>query len=142
MSAGPPDSGRKRIAASGLAYAVCGGPIGWLAQINLDYPLLATPCFSGADRNLSVPAGAVGTIVAAAVLYVGILLFAAGSGLTAYFLFKRLTDGRLGSASHFEQAGTGVSRFLAFWGILLGFGFSIVILLNAIAFLMIPPCAL
>lgn len=125
-----------------LAYGVVGGPLAWLSQINVDYPLVATPCFPGPERRLSFPSGADWAFAVAIAVYVGLFLFALGAGLVSRSSWKRLGEGISGSGDHFEDSGSGLTRMLAFWGMLLGFGFSIVILLNAFALLTVPPCAL
>ena len=125
-----------------LAYAVAGGPVAWLAQMNLDYPLVATPCFPGPQRNLMFPANAQWAFVAAVVIYLALVAAAVGSGIVARQLFRRLRAGNSESSGHFEGAGPGRVLFLAFAGMLLGFGFSIAILINSIALMVVPPCAI
>lgn len=135
-------SGRSVVGTLQAAYAVAGGPLAWLAQINIVYPLLATPCFPGPSRNLAFPAGAHWAFVLAVVVYFVLLAAAVLSGLVAFRLFNRLAASGHSTGNHFEGGGTGRMRFLAFSGILLGGGFSGVILLNGLALVMVPPCAI
>lgn len=138
------DRKSRRNLVTGLehVYAVCGGPVSWLAQINLVYPLVATPCFAGPQRNLSFPPDAHWAFIAALVIDLALLVAAAASGLLSGRIFTRSGGADERSREHFERAGVGRLQFLTYWGMLLGFGFSVLILLNAIAFIMVPPCAI
>jgi len=125
-----------------LAFAVAGAPLAWLTQINVVYPLTATPCFPGPDRKLAFPADAQWAFVLAVAAYVVLLALAVSAGILAWRLHKRFSAGRETSADHFEGSGIGRMRFLAFCGILLGVGFSGAILLNAFSLIVVPPCAI
>jgi hypothetical protein len=135
-------SGGSVAGALKLAYAVAGGPFAWLAQINLLYPLVATPCFPGAARNLAYPSSAQWAFVLAIAAYFLLLAVAIGSALVARALYRRFAAPDGWTGDHFEGSGAGRSRFLAFCGILLGTGFSAMILLNGPALVMVPPCAI
>lgn len=135
-------SGRSLVGALEFAYAVAGGPLAWLAQINIVYPLVATPCFPGPSRNLEFPASAQWAFVLAVAVYLLLLALAVGSALLAWRFYNRFAAPRTSSGDHFEGSRAGRSRFLAFCGILLGTGFSGVILLNGFALVMVPPCAI
>lgn len=125
-----------------LAYAVCGGPLAWLAQVNVTYPLVAAPCFPGPDRNLSFPYGSHWAFILAIAVYLVLLALAVTAALLAIRLYKRFSAGSARSGHRFEGSGAGRLRFMAFCGILLGIGFSGMILLNGPALVMVPPCAI
>ena len=125
-----------------LAFAVVGAPLAWLTQINIVYPLIATPCFPGPDRKLAFPADAEWAFVIAVAAYVVLLLLAISAAILAWRFYKGFSAGRQTSGDHFEGSGMGRRRFLAFCGILLGVGFSGAILLNAYSLVVVPPCAI
>jgi hypothetical protein len=133
-------TGRSVAAGLELAFAVAGGPVAWLAQMNLTYALLATPCFPGPTRNLQFPHGAGWAFILAIAIYLALLGLAFASAWTSRRIYRRIPGGS--SSDHFEGAGPARVRFLAFCGMLLGAGFGLVILVNAFALLMVPPCAI
>ena len=137
-----PQPGHSRLKGLELAFAVACAPVAWLTQINVVYPLTATPCFPGPDRKLAFPADAQWAFVLAVAAYVVLLALAVSAGILAWRLYKRFSAGRETSADHFEGSGIGRMRFLAFCGILLGVGFSGAILLNAFSLIVVPPCAI
>jgi len=142
---GPPISdkhNRPLIRGPLLGYAVCGAPLAWLMQINVIYPLVATPCFPGPDRNLSFPQHAQWAFILAIAAYLVLLGLAVAATLLAWRIYKLSSAGGASSGDHFEGAGLGRIRFLAFCGILLGVGFSGAILLNAFSLIVVPPCAI
>jgi hypothetical protein len=124
-----------------LACAVAGGPVAWLAQVNLTYPLIAIPCFPGAARNLAFPGEARWAFILAIAVYLVLLCLAIASALLARKIYRRIPAAK-SSADHFEGAGAARIRFLAFCGTLLGTGFSGAILINGLSLLMVPPCAI
>lgn len=138
----PDRDGRPTIGGLALAYAVGGAPMAWLGQINVVYPLLATPCFPGPDRNLIFPPNAQWAFILALAVYLVLLSLAVAAALLAWRIYKRLSAGGDSSGDHFEGSGVGRIRFLAFCGILLGVGFSGAILLNAFSLIVVPPCAI
>ena len=137
-----PSPKRRRVGGRELAFALWGGPLAWFAQLNINYALVATPCFPGPHRNLQLPGNAQWTYVLAIIVYLMLLAVAVCAGLLSARLFRRVGGETAGSDADVEEAGTGRTRFLSYWGMLLGFGFAVVILVNAAALIFIPPCAI
>ncbi len=46
-----------------------------------------------------------------------------------------------GDPAHLVEVGSGRSRFMALWGMLLGGGFALATVIDAVAFLVLPRCA-
>lgn len=136
-----PSPQRQRTGRWQMAFALWGGPAAWYAQLNINYALMSTPCFPGPERNLELPAGAQWTHVTAAIVYVVLLLVALAAGFLSVRLFRRVGSEEAGNRANVEEAGTGRTRFLTYWGMLMGFGFALVIFVNAAALIMVPPCA-
>lgn len=124
------------------AFSLFGGPLAWFLQLNASYLLMSTPCYPSADRNVALPAEAMWVWPLAVGTYLLCLAIALASGVVALKLFRRTRDESAGAEADVEEAGTGRTRFLAYWGLLLGFGFSVVIFVNAIALALVPPCVL
>ena len=138
----PDRDNRPMIRGLALAYAVGGAPLAWLTQINVVYPLTATPCFPGPDRNLAFPPHAQWAFILAIAAYLILLAVAVSAGILAFRLYKSVSAESSSSGDHFEGSGVGRIRFLVFCGILLGVGFSGAILLNAFSLIVVPPCAI
>lgn len=137
-----PSPRRGQVGGMELAFALAGGPLAWFAQLNVNYALTAQPCFPGPHRNVELPGDAHWAFAAAIVVYLLLLAVAVAAGLLSLRLFKRTRNETVGSNADVEEAGTGRTRFLAYWGMLMGFGFAVVILVNAVALIMVPQCAM
>lgn len=74
-----------------------------------------------------------------AVLIAGVII-----GLAAVWVswrnWQRTREEHHGGHSQLMQAGTGRTRFLAFWGLLFGTGFAVTSLFTGIAFIVLPRC--
>lgn len=124
-----------------LAFALFAGPLAWFVQLNTGYGLIATACYPGPDRNIALPPDAHWTWVLTAILYLVCLAIALLSGVVALRLLRRVRDEGVGSSAPLEETGRGRTRFLAYWGVILGFGFASVVFVNGLALLMVDPCA-
>lgn len=136
-----PSPQRGRVGRWELAFALWGGPLAWYAQLNVNYALAALPCFPNPDRNVSLPAHAEWTYVSVVVVYLALILVAIAAGLFSVRLFRRVGGEETASRANVEEAGTGRTRFLTYWGMLMGFGFASVILVNGAALVVVPQCA-
>lgn len=125
-----------------LVAAVAGGPLAWLAQMNLLYPLVGDPCFTASQRQLSYPANGEWSFVVGVLVYLTALLVSLGAAWLSLRLLKRLKGRAARPHQHFEKREIGRLRFSAYCGMLLGVGFSILILLNGLSLMVIHPCAL
>jgi len=61
--------------------------------------------------------------------------------LAAYRNFQQTRGEGHGDHAHLVEVGTGRTRFIALWGMLLGAGFAAATVLDAVAFLVLPRCA-
>ncbi|RST31239.1 hypothetical protein HMF7854_10625 [Sphingomonas ginkgonis] len=137
-----PAPARRRVSGPTLSFALWGGPAAWLAQLLADYAIYSRPCFTGSTRNAALPDHVAATHVAGAVALVLPLLVALAAGAVAVRVYRRTRDESAGSSAGLVEAGNGRTRFLSFWGMLMGFGFAILILTSLAAMLMVPPCAM
>lgn len=137
-----PSPKRDRVSNAALLFAFLGGPLAWFAFQNLAYALFATPCFPSAERNSMLPASASWVWVLAIAAFLLCAAVAFLSGVVGLRLLRRTRGEQAGSSGGLEEAGTGRTRFVAYWGALLGFGFGILILSYAAALLVVPPCSM
>ena len=132
---------RDRVTFIELAFGVAGGPLAWFAQLNAGYALASWPCFPQ-DQRMASPlegyAWSGAAMVAVMIAAVCIALLAIGISWRA---FQRTRDEGSGDHGHLMEVGTGRTRFLAFWGVVLGIGFTLATLLTGIAFVVLPRCA-
>jgi hypothetical protein len=135
-----PSPQRGRAGGWALGFATLGAPLAWFVQLNANYALLAQPCFPGPERNIELPADAAWTWPAALGVYALCLIIALAALATALRLFRRTRDEDAEHQAEMQEAGAGRTRFLAYWGILLGIGFAVVIFVNLLALVMVPPC--
>jgi hypothetical protein len=132
---------RQRVSGLELAFAVAGGPVAWFLQFNAGYALASWPCFPG-DHRMQLPmdgyAWSFPVMVAAMIAGVIIALTALWVSWRA---LRKTRDEGPGDHRHLLEAGTGRTRFLALWGVVLGSGFAIASLITGVAFILLPRCA-
>jgi hypothetical protein len=128
---------RDRVAVWETTLGLGGGPLAWILQLAAGYAIVVAPCYTGPDREAAGQAS-----LWAIALYLFCLALALAGGLVSLIVYRRTRREVEGSAGDLLEAGHGRTRFLALWGSLLGFGFAGVILVNGIALVGVPPCAL
>ena len=75
------------------------------------------------------------------VLLIASVVIAIAAFFAAYGNFQRTRDEGHGGHAHLMEVGTGRTRFIALWGMLLGAGFAVATVIDAVAFLVLPRCA-
>jgi hypothetical protein len=121
-------------------FAVFGGPLAWFLQLNVDFALASNACFLGDQRSISPHFAHDWTWPA----MIGIAAAAFAVSLAATLIARRayrITKEESMGDHDLVETGAGRTRFLAFWGICLGAGSALVIVLTATAFFMLPRCA-
>jgi hypothetical protein len=121
-------------------FAVFGGPLAWFLQLNADFALASNPCFFDNERSIAPHMAHDWTWRAMIVIAVAAVAVALGATLTAWRAYRLAKEEREGDRD-LEEIGAERSRFLAFWGICLGTGSALIILLTAFAFFVLPRCA-
>jgi hypothetical protein len=128
---------RDRVALWESVLGLGGGPLAWIVQLAAGYAMAAAPCYAGPDRE-AAGQGSFWLIL----LYLLCLALALAGGLVSLMVYRRTRRETEHSEEELVEGGHGRTRFLALWGSLLGFGFAGVILLNGIALVGVPACAL
>lgn len=134
----PQTGGRSGFA---LAFAFAGAPLAWLVQEVADYGLFSLPCFPSPARRAALPPEAGWVWVAGPAVLLGCLLVSLAATWVAWRLFAGARNANDPELIGADQAGNGRTRFLSFWGLLLGGGFSVVILSHLFVMLTVSPCA-
>jgi hypothetical protein len=117
------------------------GPLAWLAQLAIGYSLLSWPCFPF-DLRLDQPLpGYEGTRTVALILLLACAALATASGVSAWRKLRSVLDEKEGGHRHLIHIGHGRTRFVALWGVILGFGFALATLPTLAGFALVPRCA-
>lgn len=61
--------------------------------------------------------------------------------LISWRAFRHTRSETPGGAAHLSETGSGRTRFLALWGMLLGASFGLATAMSAVAFITLPRCA-
>jgi len=126
----PPQRDRKPAAAA--LFGLIGGPLAWFLQLDAGYALASWPCFPK-DQRVTLPlAGFAWTRPAIILLLVAAVIVGLAALLVSLRGLRPAAD---------TAGGSGLDRFLALWGALLGGGFAIATVLTAVALLVLPRCA-
>ncbi|MDB5669336.1 MAG: hypothetical protein JWO25_295 [Alphaproteobacteria bacterium] len=147
MSQGPeslshhPAPDAHKLSSARAFFILFGGPLAWFVQFNLGVILSGWPCYPS-DRRLAAPppdyewtrAGAMAVLVLA-------LLVAIAAGASAQIMLRRVRDEAEGGHAELAEIGHGRTRFIALWGIALGYGSAVAAALTLVAFLLVPRCA-
>ena len=122
-------------------FALFGGPIAWFVQLNVGFALASQPCFRNGERTVMpqwMPDWTWEAMIALMILACAVALLAA---LVSWRAWARTGDEAAGDHRHVLEVGSGRTRFLALWGVVLGTGSALATALTAVAFFFLPRCA-
>ena len=132
---------RHRLSAAKAALLVFGGPVAWLTQLCIGVALVSWPCYPGGDRLWAPLAGHEWTRGVAVFVLLLFALAALAVGLLAHATLREVRHEEDGGHVELLEIGQGRTRFVAIWGVALGYGSAIAAALTLIAFAMVPRCA-
>jgi hypothetical protein len=131
----------QRVTPHESLFALLGGPLAWYLQLCAGYALASQPCFHGGLR-VTAPLRAAPWTRSAMIL---VMLAAVTVALLALFIswraYRRAQSESAGGAVHLSEMGSGRTRFLALWGMVLGASFAVATAMSAVAFITLPRCA-
>jgi hypothetical protein len=132
---------RERVTLLELAFGLAAGPVAWFVQFNAGYALASWPCFP-TDHRMQVPIDgyAWSRPIMVAVMIAGVLIALAALWISWRNL-QRTREERPGGHRHLMDTGTGRTRFLALWGVMLSIGFALASVVTGVAFAVLPRCA-
>jgi hypothetical protein len=122
-------------------FALFGGPLAWYVQLCVGYALASKPCFWGGDRLVAPPPALHWTWAAMILAMAAAVAVALLSLLISWRAYQRTHTKVPGDVRHLIEVGSGRTRFLALWGMLLGGAFALATTFTAVAFLTLPRCA-
>lgn len=122
-------------------FGLMGGPLAWYLQLCAGYALASQPCFRDGARvtaplraaQWTWPAMILAMLVAVAVALLALLV--------SWRALRRTQSEAPGGAARLTEVGSGRTRFLALWGVLLGAAFALATAISAVAFITLPRCA-
>ena len=132
-----PAPDRDKVASREIAMALVGGPLAWIIQLCGGFAAMTMACFEGGERTVWPIVGE------GAVILLSLITFCVALAATwlSWRLYVRTREETEGDHAHLVEIGAGRTRFLALWGLVLGAGFTVTIVFNALALLLVPTCA-
>jgi hypothetical protein len=147
MSPGPeslshhPAPHARKLSNARAFFILFGGPLAWFVQFNLGVMLSGWPCYPS-ERRLAAPPPDYDWTRTGAVIVLGLgVLVALAAGFSAQLMLRRVRDEVEGGHAELAEIGHGRTRFIALWGVALGYGSAIAAALTLVAFLLVPRCA-
>jgi hypothetical protein len=131
----------QRVTLPEIIFGVLGGPLAWYLQLCAGYALASQPCFRDGLRMTAPLMGAQWTwhaMILTSIAAVGVALLAF---LVSWRAFQRTQAEASGGAAHLSEVGSGRTRFLALWGVILGAAFASATAITVVAFITLPRCA-
>lgn len=130
-----------RVTLRESVFGLCGGPVAWLLQSSAGYALASEPCFREGVRAMAPPQALEWTWPAMIGVTTAAIVVALLSLWVSWRAFKRTQQEVSGDSRHLMDVGSGRTRFLALWGVLLGGLFAVAAAMTYVAFLTMPRCA-
>jgi len=132
---------RERASTVGSAFGLLGGPLAWFVQLCAGYGLASWSCFPKDQRGVVPVVGVSWSWPTMVVLLVVSVIIAVAAFFAAYRNFQQTRDEGHGDHAHLMEVGSGRTRFVALWGMMLGAGFAVATVIDAVAFVVLPRCA-
>jgi hypothetical protein len=120
-------------------FLLFGGPLAWILQLSVSFALASNPCFFNNERTIAPHLAHDWTGRAMILLGVAALAVSLAATMTAWRahgVTKRENGG-----NQVLETGAGRNRFLTLWGVCLGAGSSLFVIVTAAVFFVLPRCA-
>jgi hypothetical protein len=132
---------RHRVSAFESAFGLLGGPGAWFVQLCAGYAMASWPCFPRDEhRFLPEPAYA-WTWSAIVAVSIAATIVSVAAYVVSRRTYNRVQDEGHGDHQHLLEVGSGRTRFLAIWGMILGAAFAVGTAMTTVAFFVLPRCA-
>ncbi len=132
---------REHASTFASAFGLLGGPLAWFIQLCAGYGMASWSCFPKDQRVIAPPDTAAWTWPTMVTLLIASIVIATAAFFAARHNFKRTQAEGEGGHAHLLEVGTGRTRFIALWGMILGAGFAAATVIDAVAFVVLPRCA-
>ncbi len=137
---GHPQPQPAAIPPAAATFALLGGPLAWFIELCADYWLASWSCFPK-DQRGATPLEGVGwsgpTMLA---IWSACMLVAVLALVTSWRLFRDTRQARERDYYHLIEDGDGRLAFLALWGMLLSGGALLTLIIDVVAFVVLPRC--
>ncbi len=131
---------RHRVGLAALGFGLCGGPLAWAIQLNVNYALVSHACFPAvAPRVLPLTGWEGVSTVMLAINVVALVIALAALGVSWWAWCATRVEHR-GGSGHLLEVEEGRSRFLAACGSMAGAGFFVATVFNTAALIWVPQC--
>lgn len=130
-----------RIPMLAAAFGLLGGPLAWFIELCGDYGISSWSCFPKDHRGLTPIEGGGWSWPTMLALWSACILIAVLATLTSWRLFRNTRQARQKDYSHLIEDGDGRLAFLALWGLLLSGGAAVTLIVDIVAFVVLPRCA-
>jgi hypothetical protein len=132
---------RDRVSAIALLFGLLAGPLAWFAQLCAGYSMASWPCFPLQEHRTVPLNGYAWTWDAIVVVSILSVVIALAAFIVSRNIFRMTMQEGKGDHRHVLEVGTGRTRFLALWGMILGGGFAAATAMTTVAFFFLPRCA-
>lgn len=127
---------RDRASLASLAAGLFAVPCSWALRLVVNYGIDSHFCFPGESRRNILPAWAWPTLLGIDAATIAVAIIAI---LICFHYWRRARDEAVAHAALIET-GEGPTRFLALWGLLVGFGFLVAVLFDLVGLWIVPVC--
>ena len=127
---------RDRASLASLAAGLFAVPCLWALRLVINYGIDSYFCFPGESRRNVLPPWAWPTLLGIDVATIAVAIIAV---LISYHYWRRAPDEAVAHAALIET-GEGPTRFLALWGLLVGFSFLVAVLFDLVGLWIVPVC--
>jgi hypothetical protein len=132
---------RDKVSGIESLFGLLGGPLAWFVQLCAGYIMASWPCFPLEQHRIVPQSGYTWTGEAIVVVSIAAIVVALAAFVVSRRTFNRTRDESRGGHQGLLEVGSGRTRFLALWGMVLGAGFAIATAMTTIAFFVLPRCA-
>ena len=132
---------RDQVSLLASAFGLLAGPMAWFIQVCADYTMASWPCFPEEQRNLVPRTGYEWTWNAIIAITIAAFVIATAAFLVSRRAYNRVRGEAHGDHQHLMDIGSGRTRFLALWGMVFSAAFAVGIVMNAVAYFLLPRCA-
>jgi hypothetical protein len=132
---------RDQVSAFESAFGLLGGPLAWFVQLCAGYAMASWPCFPREVHHLQPAPGYAWTWSAIVAISIAAVIVSAAAFFVSQRSYRRVQGESHGDRQHLLDVGSGRTRFLAAWGMVLGSGFAVGTAMTTVAFFVLPRCA-
>ncbi len=132
---------RDQVSGFESVFGLLGGPGAWFAQLCAGYAMASWPCFPREEHRFLPEAGFAWTWAAIVAVSLAAVLVSTAAFVVSRRTYIRVQGESRGSHQHLLDVGSGRTRFLALWGMVLGASFAVATAMTLIAFFVLPRCA-